>query len=183
MLGLFTVPNNPLAKSLTKDKSVADTFIPFQIDSTSNVQIAEAFLNETQLTRYRCTGCKKHIIWVGECGKMNHNLTIQKYEEVHKTKPLCPICHSVIGHTGYNKPFNLERLDKVPIKKTALGDTFRLVDPGYQASRPAFKENVRGIGGMNLRLGRFLILSQIYCYGVYVLERQKLEENIGLTEA
>ena len=65
MLTLMTQPKNPLARSLAKDNAAVETFLPFHIDSLQNLEIELAFENETQLTRYRCTGCRKHIVWVG----------------------------------------------------------------------------------------------------------------------
>ena len=63
------------------------------------------------LTRYRCTNCRKHIIWVGECGGVNFGKTTE-----HAAKWPCPVCGIEIGQHEQYKPINLEQLDPRPIK-------------------------------------------------------------------
>ncbi len=62
-------------------KSLEYTFIPFMIDSDLNVGMENAFLTSDALTRYICTGCEKYVVWVGECGQLNHDFTIEEYKE------------------------------------------------------------------------------------------------------
>lgn len=135
MLLPLVLPKGTYPFSLISEKSLSEVYIPFQIDSNQNVERELAFENETQLTRYRCTGCRKLIVWVGECGNLAHTLTIKDYREQKGYEPKCRICKTVIGHEGYNMPVNLERLDPSPIPK-AEKDKLKVVDPGYQGEVP-----------------------------------------------
>ena len=55
----------------------------------------------------------------------------------------------------------------------------RVTDPGYQRERPGQDVKVRETGGLALRFGRFLTLSQVYCFALYYLEKDSLETKVG----
>ena len=98
MLSLFANPNNPLLRNLEADHSASDVFIPFQVDSFRNEEMEALFKGMGGgLTRYRCTNCRKHIIWVGECGGVNFGKTTKD-----TVKWPCPVCGITIGqHEQY----------------------------------------------------------------------------------
>ncbi len=115
---------------------------------------------------------------MGECGNLAHDFTIDQYQEKQGRKPQCPICKTVIGHTGYGNAYNLERLDPEPVVK-ANKDQLKVVDPGYQRERPGQGEKVRTHGGLALRFGRFYSLALILFYEHYVKGDKEEEGKEG----
>lgn len=117
MLPALVLKKGFLSQEFLKLKSLDEVYLPFVIDSDQNVELDTIFMKESKITKYLCAGCKKHAVWVGECGNMNHNYTIAQYVRKYGREPKCPLCHTTIGHEGYNKPVNLIRLNKKPIRK------------------------------------------------------------------
>ncbi len=76
-------------------------FLPFVVDSDADILMEMAFQYENMLTRYECTGCQRHIVWVERCGTFLYDNTIDDLAK-RGIKPLCPVCGTLIGHTGYN---------------------------------------------------------------------------------
>ena len=57
-----------------------------------------------------------------------------------------------------------------------------MIHSGYQHGIPGFSIDIRDIGGIILRLGRFLFISQIYAFAIYELDRDSLKTKVGASE-
>lgn len=103
-----------------KRDGLAETFVPFLVDSDFNKLVDAAFLKEKQLTRYICEQCQKYYLFIGECGNINHGNFEAK----------CPLCGNRIGAQGYGKPIGLKRCDPNPVQSANRNQLYVVV-PGF----------------------------------------------------
>ena len=57
-----------------------------------------------------------------------------------------------------------------------------MIKSGYQKGIPGYSDDIRNIGGLTLRLGRFLFISQIYTFAIHELDRDSLKNKVGAEE-
>ena len=98
MIPALAIEKGFISQEYFKLKSLDEIYLPFMMDSDMNIALELIFRTESKITKYICTGCDKHVVWVGECGNLNHTHTVKQYKRKYGKEPKCPSCGTTIGH-------------------------------------------------------------------------------------